>query len=57
MLLVRTHCQAGYEIVHKIPFTTPVPQFLLQHHERMDGSGYPNGLKGKDILLEARILG
>ncbi len=57
MLLVRTHCQAGYEIVHKIPFSDPVPLFLLQHHERMDGSGYPHGLAGTDILLEARILG
>jgi len=57
MLLVRTHCQAGYEILRKIPFAHPVPKILLQHHERMDGSGYPHGLKGKDILLEARILG
>ena len=57
MLLVRTHSQAGYEIVHKIPFSDPVPQFLLQHHERLNGSGYPQGLKGTEILLEARILG
>lgn len=57
MHLVRTHCQAGYEIVRNIPFSAPVPLFLLQHHERMDGSGYPQGIKGSEILLEARILG
>ena len=57
MSLVRTHCQAGYEIVCKIPFSEPIPLFLLQHHERMDGSGYPSGIKGPEILLEARILG
>lgn len=57
MSLVRTHCQAGYEIVQKIPFSEPIPLFLLQHHERMDGSGYPSGIKGPEILLEARILG
>jgi|CZCB01.1.fsa_nt_gi PAS domain S-box-containing protein/putative nucleotidyltransferase with HDIG domain len=57
MLLVRTHCQAGYEILRKIPFTHPVPKILLQHHERLDGSGYPQGLRGGEILLEARILG
>jgi len=57
MLLVRTHCQAGYEIVRKIPFSAPIPLFLLQHHERMDGSGYPYGIEGSEILLEARILG
>jgi len=57
MLLVRTHCQAGYEILRKVPFAHPVPKILLQHHERLDGSGYPQGLKGDEILLEARILG
>jgi len=57
MALVRTHCQAGYEIVRNIPFSAPIAQILLQHHERMDGSGYPHGIKGEDILLEARILG
>ncbi len=57
MLLVRTHCQAGSDIVKKIPFYEPIAQFLLQHHERLDGSGYPQGLKGPEILLEARILG
>lgn len=54
--LVRNHVQAGYDILEAIEFQWPVAQMVLQHHERMDGSGYPNGLKGEDILIEARIL-
>ncbi|WP_083454028.1 HD-GYP domain-containing protein [Syntrophomonas palmitatica] len=56
MLLVRLHPRAGYEIVSTIPFDGPIGQILLQHHERMDGSGYPDGLSGAKILLEARIV-
>lgn len=57
MLLIRNHPQVGYDILKEIEFPWPVAKIVLQHHERMDGSGYPSGLLGKDILLEARILG
>lgn len=55
--LVRLHPQTGYDILKNIEFPWPVAEMVLQHHERMDGSGYPHGLSGDDILLEARILG
>ncbi len=55
--MIRTHPEAGYSIVKMIEFPWPVAPIVLQHHERMDGSGYPAGLMAKDILLEARILG
>ncbi len=55
-LLVKTHSQAGYEIVNSIPFSGSVARILLQHHERLDGSGYPLGLSGSEILMEAKIL-
>ncbi|MBW2039007.1 MAG: PAS domain S-box protein [Deltaproteobacteria bacterium] len=55
--LFRAHPQIGYDILKTIEFPWPVAQIVLQHHERMDGSGYPKGLSGEDILLEARILG
>ena len=54
--IIKTHPQVGYEIVKDIEFPWPVAQIILQHHERMDGSGYPHGLSGDQILLEARIL-
>ncbi|HZK87121.1 MAG TPA: PAS domain S-box protein, partial [Syntrophomonas sp.] len=54
--IIKTHCQAGYEIVKDIEFPWPVAEIMLQHHERMDGSGYPWGLTGDEILMEARIL-
>jgi PAS domain S-box-containing protein len=54
--LIKTHPQSGYDILKDIEFPWPVADVVLQHHERMDGSGYPQGLKGNDILLEARIL-
>ena len=54
--LIKTHPQAGYEIVRDIEFPWPVAEVLLQHHERMNGSGYPRGLDGEDILMEARIM-
>ena len=53
---IKSHAQAGYEIVKEIQFPWPVAEVILQHHERMDGSGYPRGLTGPDIILEARIL-
>lgn len=54
--LIKTHALQGYEILKGIEFPWPVADVVLQHHERIDGSGYPAGLKGEDILLEARIL-
>jgi PAS domain S-box-containing protein len=54
--LIKTHAQIGYDILKDIEFPWPVADVVLQHHERMNGSGYPNGLKGENILLEARIL-
>jgi PAS domain S-box-containing protein/putative nucleotidyltransferase with HDIG domain len=56
MNLIRCHSQAGYDILNKVEFPWPVANMVVQHHERLDGSGYPLGLKGPDILLEARIL-
>lgn len=54
--IIKTHPQVGHDILKTIEFPWPVATIVLQHHERMDGSGYPLGLKGKEILLEARIL-
>lgn len=54
--LIRSHAQAGYDIIKGIQFPWPVALMVLQHHERLDGSGYPNALKGDEILIEARIL-
>jgi len=55
--LIKGHSQVGYDILKSIEFPYPIAQIILQHHERLDGSGYPQGLKGEEILLEARILG
>lgn len=57
MEMVKTHCQNAYDILKTIEFPYPIARIILQHHERMDGSGYPQGLKGEDILLESRIIG
>lgn len=54
--IIKTHPQVGYDILKNIKFPWPIAEIILQHHERLDGSGYPSGLKGKEILLEARIL-
>lgn len=54
--LVKNHAQIGYDILKDIQFPTPVADIVHQHHERIDGSGYPQKLKGADILLEARIV-
>ena len=56
IFLVRTHAKTGYDILKNLEFPWPVAQAVLQHHERLDGSGYPQGLKEEDIILEARIL-
>jgi HD-GYP domain-containing protein (c-di-GMP phosphodiesterase class II) len=54
--LIKRHPQVAYDILSQIDFPWPVDQIVLQHHEKLDGSGYPQGLSGDDILLEARIL-
>ena len=54
--LIKTHAQNSYDIVKGMNFPGVVAEAILQHHERLDGSGYPNGLKGKDTLIEAKIL-
>ncbi len=54
--MIKSHPQIAYDILKTIEFPWPVAKIILQHHERMDGSGYPQGLKEKDILLGARIL-
>jgi len=54
--IIKVHSQAGYNILKDIDFPWPVADVVLQHHERMNGSGHPQGLKGESILLEARIL-
>ncbi len=53
---LKIHCHKGYDILHPVNFPWPVAEIALQHHEHLDGSGYPQGLKGEDILLEARIV-
>lgn len=54
--LIKDHPRNGYEILSPIDFPWPIAQIVLQHHERLDGSGYPQGLRGEQITLEARIL-
>lgn len=54
--IIKTHPLAGWEILKGIDFPWPVAEMVYQHHEKLDGSGYPRGLKGDEILLEARIL-
>ncbi len=55
-LLVKTHPQSGYDILKDVSFPWPIADIVLQHHEKLDGSGYPSGLKGEQILLESRIM-
>ena len=54
--LIKTHPQVGYDILKQIELPHQVTKIMLQHHERLDGSGYPEGLKAKDILIEAKVL-
>jgi HD-GYP domain-containing protein (c-di-GMP phosphodiesterase class II) len=54
--IIKTHPRAGYDILKNIEFSCPIADIVLQHHERMNGSGYPSGLRGDEILIEARIL-
>ena len=55
--IIKTHPEVGYEILKRIEFPWPVAQAILQHHERLNGTGYPEGISGEDIIIEARILG
>jgi HD-GYP domain-containing protein (c-di-GMP phosphodiesterase class II) len=57
MSLIQAHSQAGYDILKSVDFPWPVAQIVLQHHERLNGTGYPQGLSGEGILKEARIVG
>jgi HD-GYP domain-containing protein (c-di-GMP phosphodiesterase class II) len=57
MSLIKAHSQAGYDILKSVEFPWPVAQIVLQHHERLNGTGYPQGLSGEGILKEARIVG
>ncbi len=54
--VLKTHPQVGHDMVRMLPFDGPVAQIILQHHELLDGSGYPSGVSGQDILLGARVL-
>jgi putative nucleotidyltransferase with HDIG domain len=54
--IIRDHPQAGYEILKDIAFPWPIARIILEHHEKMDGSGYPNGSVGENTLLESKIL-
>lgn len=54
--MIKMHSQAGYDILKGIDFPWPLAEIILQHHERLDGSGYPRGLKGNETLIGARIV-
>ncbi len=54
--IIKTHSQVGYEILKPVDFPWPIPEIVLQHHEKNDGSGYPLGLTGDKIMMEAKIL-
>jgi PAS domain S-box-containing protein/putative nucleotidyltransferase with HDIG domain len=55
-MLIKKHPQVGYDILKSIDFPWPIAEIVYQHHEKLDGSGYPRGLKSGDILLEAKII-
>jgi putative nucleotidyltransferase with HDIG domain len=54
--LIKEHARSGYEMLKNVESPWPLAQIVYQHHERMDGSGYPRNLKGEEILMEARIM-
>jgi PAS domain S-box-containing protein/putative nucleotidyltransferase with HDIG domain len=54
--MIRTHSRAGHDILESIEFPWPIAKMVLQHHERVNGTGYPDGVRGEEILMEARIL-
>jgi PAS domain S-box-containing protein/putative nucleotidyltransferase with HDIG domain len=56
LALIKQHAQSGYDLLKKVKSPWPLADIVYQHHERLDGSGYPNKLKGEEIIIEARIL-
>jgi len=56
MAQVKTHAQSGHDLLKDLAFPWPVARIVLEHHEMMDGSGYPNGLTGEHLLMESMIL-
>ncbi|MCB1223298.1 MAG: HD domain-containing protein, partial [Mesotoga sp.] len=56
MEMIKEHPRLGCEVLGEIEFGFPIAEYVIQHHERMDGSGYPNRLKGEEISLPARII-
>jgi PAS domain S-box-containing protein/putative nucleotidyltransferase with HDIG domain len=54
--MIKSHPQVGYDIMQDVQFPWPVKEMIYQHHERVDGTGYPQGLKGDEIVLEAKII-
>lgn len=54
--IIKNHARSGYDILKGVEFPWPLPEVILQHHERLDGSGYPQHLKGEEIIQEARIM-
>ena len=54
--IIKTHAQSGYDILKDVEFPWPIARMILEHHERMNGSGYPNSLLAEETLLESRIL-
>src|SRR5215470_10913572 len=53
---MKRHPQIGYDLVRRFSWSYPIPEMVLQHHERIDGSGYPNGLRGSQVLREAKVI-
>jgi len=54
--LIKTHSRVGYDLLKNISFPWPIAEIVLQHHEKLDGSGYPEGITGEEMLYEAKIL-
>jgi HD-GYP domain-containing protein (c-di-GMP phosphodiesterase class II) len=54
--IIKPHSQLGYEIIQGLNFPWPIEKMILQHHERIDGTGYPKGLMGDEIITEAKII-
>ena len=54
--IVKSHAQVGFEILSRVELPWPLAKIAYQHHERMDGSGYPNGLAGDELVVEARVI-
>jgi HD-GYP domain-containing protein (c-di-GMP phosphodiesterase class II) len=55
--MLQAHCETGYQVLKHLTISWPVAETVLQHHERLNGSGYPNGLKEDEIIMSSRILG